>query len=229
MRWEILKKFQAEISDCYGSISSCAIVGGTSQDPEVRFLQAQSIPTLKKDFSYLGIEETATNFVYLDLNILTNLNETWDLVLCSQVLEHVWNHENFFGNLGGITSVGGLLWISVPMSNIVHGSPDYFSAGFAPEYLVKNLQQKNFKVLSSGSIGSRRNYLSTHLLGRWLTELEHDSPILGHSHYPAIRIGEFRKLVREVIQGFLLVFSSNKVNDNPRYATESYVLAVRVA
>ena len=227
MRWEILRKFQAEISDCYSNISSCVIVGGTSQDPEVLFLQAQSIPP--KKISYLGIEETATNFVYLDLNKCTKLNETWDLVLCSQVLEHVWSHENFFRNLRGITSVGGFLWISVPMSNIVHGSPDYFSAGLAPEYLVKNLQEKNFKVLSSGSIGSRRYYLATHLFGRWLTESEHDSPILVHNHQPASRIGEFRKLIREVLQGLLLVFTSNKVNDNPRYATESYVFAIRVA
>jgi hypothetical protein len=226
MRWEILRKFQAEISDCCSKISSCAVVGGTSQDPEVLFLQAQSIPP---KISYLGIEETATNFVYLDLNIRTQLNETWDLVLCSQVLEHVWNHENFFRNLRETTSVGGFLWISVPMSNIVHGSPDYFSAGFAPEYLLKNLQEKNFKVMSSGLIGSRRYYLATHLLERWLSEAEHDSPILVHNHQPGSRIGKFRKLIREVIQGVLLVFISNKVNNSPRYATQSYVFAKRVA
>lgn len=222
MRWEVLDKFKSFTEDDSVDISTCIVVGGTPSDPEVVFLNS-----LSKDIniSFLGLERTKENFLFLDLNEFRVGTKTGSLVICSQVLEHVWNHENFFSNLRQLTQVNGHLWLNVPMSNFVHGSPDYFSAGFSPEYLAKNLEQRDFEVIASGFIGKRRYYLATHLLGTWLTKKEHANPIFNCNFQPGTRLGVIRKFIRDWTRRVPLILSSKALSDDLRWGTESYILA----
>jgi hypothetical protein len=161
----------------------------------------------------------------LDLNEVPRHSMSGKLVLCSQVLEHVWNHKSFFLNLRELTEKNGYLWLNAPMSNFVHGSPDYYSAGFATEYLVKNLEENQFEIISSGSIGSRRYYAATHLLGTWLTEKEHQNPLLGYHFQPGTKLGILKKLITDLSRRIPLLFLSKELTELPRYATEAFVFA----
>ena len=224
MRWEVLKRFKLEITRENVDFSSCLVVGGTPQDPEYQFIKSLSgsIQT-----SFLGIEDTDFNFHYLDLNEVPRQSISGKLVLCSQVLEHVWNHKNFFLNLKELTQSNGYLWLDVPMSNFVHGSPDYYSAGFATEYLLRNLEDNGFEIVSSGSIGSRRYYTATHLLGTWLTEQEHKNPFFNYHFQPGTKLGVIKKLVIDLCRRAPLLFFSKKITDSTRYSTEAFVFARR--
>lgn len=225
MRWEVLRRFRLAIEQESIDTSSCVVVGGTTQDPELQFLKSAG---KRMEVSYLGIEDTQDNFHFFDLNEATRIPKSWSLVLCSQVLEHVWNHKNFFVNLREITQTGGYLWINVPMSNFVHGSPEYYSAGFAPKYLFRNLEENNFEIITSDSIGSRRYYIATHLLGTWLTEREHANPLLNYEFQPGTRLGVLRKFLRDWVRRVPLVFASKRITNEPRFATESFVLARKI-
>jgi hypothetical protein len=225
MRWVVLERFQSETKEIVDEISRCFVVGGTQQDPEYQYLNDFN-PNCS--FQFFGIEEAKENFVYLDLNNYSKLLPNAELVLCSQVLEHVWNHESFFQNLSRLTSVNGYLWINVPMSNFVHGSPDYFSAGFSPDYLKKNLEKYKFEVIVNSSIGSKRYYFATHMLGIWLTEKEHANPLLGYRLQPGSTLGVMRKLFIDLAKLTPLLFFSKKLTEAPRYATECFVLARRL-
>ena len=222
IRWEVLEKFTREIDVNSIDFSECVVVGGSEQDPEIQFLKSLGEP-LK--VSYLGVEDTGESFQFFDLNVHSKIDKTWKFVLCSQVLEHVWHHDNFFLNLSKITQTRGYLWLNVPMSNFVHGSPEYYSAGFAPEYLIKNLEAKNFEVISSGLVGSKRYYVATHLLGTWLTEHTHRNPIFQYHFQSGSRLGVLRKFLVEWFNRIPLIFFSKVVTSDPRYATESFVLA----
>jgi hypothetical protein len=224
MRWEVLNRFKLEITTLNVDFSSCLVVGGTPQDPEYQFIKSLggSIQT-----SFLGIEDTDFNFHYLDLNEAPRQSISGKLVLCSQVLEHVWNHKNFFLNLRELTEDSGYLWLNVPMSNFVHGSPDYYSAGFAAEYLTKNLEDNGFEIVSSGSIGSRRYYTATHLLETWLTEKEHINPFFNYHFQPGTKLGITKKLVIDMCRRAPLLLLSKKISDSPRYSTEAFVFARR--
>lgn len=224
MRWEVLKRFQLEIAKENIDISSCLVVGGTPQDPECQYIKSLGNPT---QISFLGIEETESNFHYLDLNKVPEKLIRGGLVLCSQVLEHVWNHKNFFLNLREITEENGYLWLNVPMSNFVHGSPDYYSAGFATCYLIKNLEDNGFEIVSSGSIGSKRYYTATHLLGTWLTEKEHTNPLFNYQFQDGTKLGILKKLVIDLYRRAPLLLRSKKITDSPRYSTEAFVFARR--
>ena len=222
MRWEVLKRFKIEIARENVDSSSCLVVGGTPQDPEYQFITSLGGSTHS---IFVGIEDTDFNFHYLDLNEGPRQSISGKLVLCSQVLEHVWNHKNFFLNLSDLTKSNGYLWLNVPMSNFVHGSPDYYSAGFATEYLLRNLEDNEFEIVSSGSIGSRRYYAATHLLGAWLTEKEHTNPFFNYHFQSGSRLGVLRKFLLEWFSRMPLIFFSKTVTNEPRYATECFVFA----
>ena len=222
MRWEVLKRFKLEIAGENVDFSSCLVVGGTPQDPEYLFIKSLGGTT---HTSFLGIEDTDFNFHYLDLNEVPRQIISGKLVLCSQVLEHVWNHKNFFLNLNELTQENGYLWLNVPMSNFVHGSPDYYSAGFATGYLIKNLEDNGFEIISSGSIGSKRYYTATHLLGTWLTEKEHTNPLFFYQFQDGTKLGILKKLVIDLYRRAPLLLRSKKIIDSPRYSTEAFVFA----
>lgn len=53
-----------------------------------------------------------------------------------------------------------------------HGSPEYFSPGYAKEFLIKNLENKGLNTLEAGEVGTERYYKSIHLLQAWYTKKE---------------------------------------------------------
>lgn len=228
MRWEIANIFAKLVIPNLDLNSRVAILGGSSSDAEVQIIKQHS-PLI--EFSVIGIENENLdqNFIFLDLNALEDerILPSYDLVLCSQVLEHVWNHANFFENLAKLCKPNGGLWLACPKSNMQHGSPQYFSAGFTSEYLARNVQNKNFEVIEHGDLGSRRYYVSTHLNQEWLGENEHKRPVRGFdwkNGTPPGKINRFRKLL---IGRMLLTFYKSKLLVGSQFSTESWVLAVK--
>ena len=213
------------IADNPQIINSIAIIGGSSKEPEL--LKILTIYPMAKVMFY-GIEnaDLTTNFIELDLNIPSDTTQKFDLVICVQVLEHIWNLGVAFENLSRLLNPdNSLLWINCPASNMVHGSPEYFSAGYSVEMLTRHLEMVNLKVILAGSFGSRRLYFFTHALQFWPTNFELRHPIL--TYRPLRSYG--RKIVFETTLGFLgRIYSallSSKQTSEPQYATESFALA----
>jgi hypothetical protein len=207
------------------TLNSIAVVGGSSKEPEL--LKILTLYPLA-EVTFFGIEnvELNTAFIELDLNLPSKINLKYDLVICAQVLEHVWNLNIAFENLSKLlNSDNGLLWINCPASNMVHGSPEYFSAGYSVEMLTQHLEIVNLEVVLAGSFGSRRLYFFTHALQFWPTKFELEHPIL--TFRPLRSYG--RKIVIETIRGFFgrtySVLLSSKQTSEPQYATESFALA----
>jgi SAM-dependent methyltransferase len=149
-------------------VSSAAVLGGSLAEPEMSYLSAT--------IEVFGIDGRDR---FLDLNRPTpkEVTEKYDLVLSSQTLEHLWNHEAFFDNLTNLCKIGGLVWVNCPASNFPHASPEYYSAGFTAEYLNLNLVQRGFEIIHSETIASKRNYIARHSLGLWINERENRFPL----------------------------------------------------
>ena len=85
----ILSKFEELVlnSDFKNDIK-VAVVGGFNDEPELLLLKKLGHNLKVTTF---GIEESDDN--YFDLNISNNnlKQEYFDLILCGQVLEHIWN------------------------------------------------------------------------------------------------------------------------------------------
>ena len=215
MRHEVTARFNKVIMPLLASILDVAIVGGGSVEPELEILKTKEGIGLH----FLGIESDAamSSFEYLDLNTAKlTVEKQFDLILCSQVLEHLWDVKQAIENLVKLTKPGGLIWIACPASNFAHGSPDYFSAGYQPDLIANLLNQHNVEILSKGTLGSRRYYFFTHALQTWPTSRQYRFPLLtGISRYYPIQI--FERLAATV--------RSPRILDDPKFATETFVLA----
>jgi len=212
LRWLVTGRFNLQIAKYLPAIHEVALVGGGENEPELEIFKFSDAINLE----FFGIELIpGDNFTFLDLNENSDFEKEFDLVICSQVLEHVWNHSVVFDNLAKLVKPGGLLWISCPASNYAHGSPEYYSAGFTADYLVKNMHIRNFDPVASESLGSRRYYFLTHALQIWGSERGHAFPLL---------FGISRFYPREFFGRFFAMALSSKVKNEMRFATESYAL-----
>ncbi len=218
----VLTEFISMIQKSFESMPNLkvAVVGGYRNEPEVVALELLGF---KVDLTILGIE---VDMLQLNLNEVPNnkLDDEFDLVLCSQVWEHVWNHQNAFLNLLSLMRSGTYLWIACPASNRAHGSPDYFSAGFTSDYFKNNLQSLGLSIIAGGQVGSARNHRATHTLPVWLSVQEHRFPIL--NTFVNFKLYQRGFLVfRYLFRNLELQMFSGKLTSEIRFATESWVLA----
>lgn len=197
MRDFLVQELDSWLKDHSPLLRRIAVVGGSPSEPELMVVKA-SFPDL--EVQYFGIEALGdeVDFVDYDLNIVQFPNQHFDLVICAQVLEHVWNVQVAIENLRKLlTPDTGLLWINCPASNMFHGSPHYYSAGYSPDMLEKLAISNSLEVLICSSIGSRRMYFFTHALQYWPSRFELDHPVI--SYRPLRSYG--RKIVQESIRG----------------------------
>jgi hypothetical protein len=202
-----------------------AVIGGSSQDPELFALK------------HLGLEINLTIFgidpqvEYLDLNTINPKNSKFqfDLILCSQVVEHLWNHGAAFDSLKNLMTEDTYVWISCPSSNRPHGLNFYYSAGLTSSFLVKNLEHRGLKILGSGSIGTRRLYRAIHTQPSWLSVRGHKFPPLwSFEEHPYDKQGKIYRTMfrlRYFVRNMELLMFSRKITTDIRCATESWACA----
>lgn len=221
MRWEVVDTLNNLLVQRNLKINKIAIVGGSSMDPEVALLR-KKYP--KSEVNYFGVDNYGQedNWNTLDLNQFSFFNEKHDLVICSQVLEHVWNLSAAFKNLRELVNVDGFIWINCPTSNIAHGSPEYFAAGYSPDYLAKNMNDIGFETLAAGAVGSKRYYFATHLLRLWATPLEHSKPLFGYRIPKPISKGKILEFISRIPGRLMMSVWDPEILNDIDFATESY-------
>lgn len=199
-----------------------AVVGGYRNEPEILVLEKLGYQT---SVTIFGVEDSD---VYLDLNSQDNFLEdcdiAFDLILCSQVFEHIWNHQQAISSVTKLMKEGSLLWLAAPTSNHAHGLPRYYSAGFTAEFLLNNLREMGVIGIAWGNIGTPRNYRAIHTIPNWLNSRGHRFPIThGFSNYPfLINLAYSMRYFHNLIA---ISFISPKVTSDISVASECWVLA----
>lgn len=227
MRESVVRDFQERVLPLVPEAAHVALVGGSRYDPELRVLPA----SVKVE--YLGIDNALDEpeFTCLDLNLSgTTPTASFDLVICSQVLEHLWDVKAGIANLAALVRPGGLLWIGCPASNFAHGSPDYFAAGYAPELLTRLVALAGMEVIEARCIGSRRAYLWTHALHHWPTEDELRHPVREPLRKALRSEGPVWKRAGRglaALKSAALLLADAKTTTDIEWATETWLFARR--
>lgn len=203
---------------------SVAVIGADRNEVEYIYLLKKKAIS-KSEFFGISTEEN-----YLDLNEITiedysSSKKVFDLVICCQVLEHVWNLNTAIQNLASLVRVGGYIWINTPASNLKHGSPNYFSAGYQSELFERLFESHGFKSLSRGEIGTKRLYCMTHEQQYWPSHKILVNPFLrGIESRPYLFPLKF---LRFFVRNFRAILWSNKLEHSSQWATETYFFAVK--
>lgn len=220
-RTHLVQKFSDEVLSRLNSEKklSVAVVGGSESDPEVKAIRL-FIPNCQ--VTTFGIECAE---IYLDLNRASDdLGlQKFDLILCSQVFEHIWNHREASNTLLKLAKPNGLIWVSVPASNRPHGSPGYFTAGLTADFLNNLFTLCKGHTLALGMFGTKRNYAATHSLPYWLSVSGHRFPLL---FGPSDRVWwkQLLYLVFFLPTNFRLSLLSATLSSDVSTATESWIL-----
>jgi SAM-dependent methyltransferase len=206
-------------------IKSAAIIGGSAYEPEGKL-----ISKFVTSIDIYGIENDSRNdnFHYFDLNIFKSMQKKYDLIICNQVLEHLYNLESAMKNLSHLLETNGYLWLTAPASNFRHGSPEYFSAGYSAEFFITNSEKVGLESIEAGEISAKRTYFMRHILHVWPTNYQIYFPLFS---YFGVEGNLFKKLAHQFSTlsfRIVLQFISKKIEINGKYGIETFGLFQKI-
>ena len=111
-RYLLLKNFYLSIKELQlPKDLKIAVVGGDNDQIEILILNKMEYST---DVTTFGIENQDEFF---DLNIINNIKNDnfFDLIICTQVIEHIWNHGSFFENIRSISKPNTIIYLRLPL------------------------------------------------------------------------------------------------------------------
>ena len=230
----LLDKFESLINQVnLNKNLKVGIIGGTHDEPEVILLEKMGFSLEKYTF---GIEEYDDFFLDLNLSNTKFPKIDFDVIICAQVLEHIWNVKNFTDNIIKIMNKDTLTFINCPKSNYHHGHT-YYSAGYSKEFL-KEIFNNRIEIIECGELGTPRLYTSIHLLKHWLNTEEATSGKISYQSWYSylwnlknskpkiknlIKNVVFTTSYRRILINFLLRGLDNNQNDDKLIKSESYI------
>jgi len=114
-----------------------------------------------------GIQVSDYEFKDLDIiSDITNIprkNESFDAILCSEVLEHVVNPVLAIKELSRLLKKNGRLILTAPFCSITHFAPYHYSTGFSSYWYFKTLPVYGLTVVSVETYGDYFSYLAQEL------------------------------------------------------------------
>ena len=203
-----------------GSGIRIASIGGTERDPELALLRSRGVVA---QHTSIGLDEQCDYTLNIcDSGLPPELQGAFDLILCSQVLEHLLFPQAAMRNVMWLLRPGGYAWIACPASNMYHESPILASAGYQPEYMEALAVGQGLHVISSGSRGNERLYKMTHCQQFWPSRRVLDRPWERgfHGRSPALRIGLFIKYLPQTLRA---ITWSRKDSPCRQWHTESFI------
>lgn len=124
------KKYCSHLT--YTSQDFCEFHGTISADGN------SGLPTPKWDVSAIDIKS--------DICSIPAADESYDVILCSEVLEHVPEPTQALDEFARLLRPGGLLIITAPFSSNVHMAPFHFSTGFTEHWYRHHLPLRGLTI-----------------------------------------------------------------------------------
>jgi len=133
----------------FKKISNLCIISGSEEEPETNFINYEKVFVTSLVDGYDLTDDWA-----LDSFKKKNVLNTFDFVMCNQVLEHVPDPIKAFNNIVLMAKPGGYVWVSIPVINRIHDEPNFYSSGYHPRYLKFIADNAGLETIYIGAWGS---------------------------------------------------------------------------
>ena len=77
----------------------------------------------------------------------------FDVILCTEVLEHVPEPDRVVAEIGRLLRPGGVAYLSAPLGSGLHQEPYHFYGGFTPHWYRRTLRAAGFDKVTIESNG----------------------------------------------------------------------------
>jgi SAM-dependent methyltransferase len=103
-------------------------------------------------------------------------DESFDAILCTEVIEHIPNPITALQELSRILIPGGRLFLTAPLCSGLHQEPYHYYSGFSPHFYNKFLAEFNLEIVEITPIGGLMKHVGQeiHRVGRLLMEMAPD-------------------------------------------------------
>lgn len=90
-------------------------------------------------------------------------SDTFDVVLCTEVFEHIPYPTETIAEFSRLLRPGGALFLTLPSNCLRHMDPYFFYSGFSNRYLEKFLSESGFTIKSLETVGDYYSWLALEL------------------------------------------------------------------
>jgi len=95
-----------------------------------------------------GSWDTSRIDLVCDITNITAPDQSFDVILCSEVLEHVPDPTAALDEFSRLLKPGGKLILTVPFASIVHFAPYHYCSGFSRYWYEHHLPRRGFSIES---------------------------------------------------------------------------------
>lgn len=114
------------------------------------------------DFQYgehSGVWDTSRIDIVGDILDIDVEDKTFDVILCTEVFEHIPNPDLAIKEFSRIIKDGGILILTAPFVSWTHFAPYHFCTGFNIFWYEKHLQDNGFKIVESEKNGDYFSFM----------------------------------------------------------------------
>lgn len=103
--------------------------------------------------------DTSKIDIVCDIRDMPINSDMFDIVLCSEVLEHVYKPEEAIKEMARVLKQGGIMLLTAPFCSLTHFAPYHYSTGFNVYWYRKVLEDNGCRIVSELPIGNFFDYL----------------------------------------------------------------------
>lgn len=98
-----------------------------------------------------------------DIATIPEKNESFDVIMCTEVFEHIINPREALREFFRLLKPGGSLIITAPFCSLTHFAPYHFYTGFSEYFYKKELEEIGFNIIEIEKNGNYFEYLAQEL------------------------------------------------------------------
>jgi ubiquinone/menaquinone biosynthesis C-methylase UbiE len=110
-----------------------------------------------------GKWDTSNLDIISDINSIPVPDSSFDVVLCTEVFEHISEPIRTISEFSRILKPGGKLILTLPVCSLTHFAPYYYYNGFSRYFLQKFLEESSFLIGEMTYNGNYYEYLAQEL------------------------------------------------------------------
>jgi len=99
-----------------------------------------------------------------DITDIPEPDKSFDVILCSEVFEHLPDPLKALNEFSRLLKGGGILIVTAPFNSLVHFAPYHFSTGFSRYWYEHHLPKFNFEIDELSANGDWFDYLKQEVM-----------------------------------------------------------------